>query len=246
MDKLLTKMMAISLDCLVVDFFSFSYSEWVSGKEKVLQQLSQFDFPVVVKPVNQGSSIGVSFARNMDEFNKAVTLGFKFDQTLLIERAIVEKREFNCCLLKTCEGKILAKVDEPISNKVVIGFKDKYLDGKNAGKGKLGKNFAGMETQKRKVGNLPNKLKNQIISMSKVMYESLEMNGVVRFDYIYDTTKERAYLGEINAVPGSLGYYFFEEENLVKLLYDAGKNYCNVAGQCPDEYGRYRRRLEYF
>ena len=61
--------------------------------------------------------------------------------------------------------------------------------------------------------------------MSKVMYESLEMNGVVRFDYIYDTTKERAYLGEINAVPGSLGYYFFEEENLVKLLYDAGKNY---------------------
>lgn len=231
MDKYLTKMVALSADVDVVDFFSFSYSEWLNNKDRVLQQLMQFDFPVVVKPVNQGSSIGVSFAKTLEEFNASVSLGFKFDQQLIVERAIERKREFNCCLVRTSEGKILAKVDEPVSNKVIISFKDKYLSGGGGGKpSKLKsaelKNVSGMESQNRRAGSgIPSKLKNLIIKQSRQMYEILDMNGVVRFDYIFDTKKESVYLGEINAVPGSLGYYFFDDENLLKLLYDAGKIY---------------------
>jgi len=228
MDKYLTKLFAISLDVPVVDFFNFSFTEWLNFKDRVVQQLMQFDFPVVVKPVRQGSSIGVSFVSTLDEFVSAVNLAFKFDNNVIVERAVTQKREFNCCLVRTSEGKILYGVDEPVADKVVITFKDKYLVAGQKGKTKLNKNqklYLGMENQKRKSSGLSSKEVSKLYKMSRALYENLDMQGVVRFDYIFDTKKDKFYLGEINAIPGSLGYYFFDDINLLELVYNAGKMY---------------------
>lgn len=230
MNKYLTKLCAIALDLPIVDFFNFSADEWLNARERVMQQLVQFDFPVVVKPVCQGSSIGVSFVSSIAEFTKAVNLALRFDDGVIVERAIVQKREFNCCVVRTLEGKLIYGVDEPVSNKVVITFKDKYLNSNCKGKKAGIKNsmFGNMENQKREKGaGLSMRDVAKIKKISRVLYENLDMNGVVRFDYIYDTKKEKFYLGEINAIPGSLGYYFFDDVNLLELLYNAGKNYWN-------------------
>lgn len=233
MDKYLTKMMAVGLDVSVVDFFTFSDADWINNRERVLQQLIQFDFPVVIKPVSQGSSIGVSLATTIEEFVASTALALKFDNRLMVERAIINKREFNCCVMRTAEGKLISKIDEPVANKVVISFKDKYLSGGDNAKPmklKTGvKNSGvGMEFSKRiKNVNLTSKQKSLLTKCSRLMYESLDMNGVVRFDFMMDTTLEKFYLGEINAIPGSLGYYFFEDVNLIKILFDAGNNYWN-------------------
>ena len=226
MDKYLTKNFALSLDVPVVDFFSFSYTEWVNTRERVLQQLMQFDFPVVVKPVSQGSSIGVSLATTMDEFNKCVNLAFKFDQSVMVERAILNKREFNCCVVRSPEGKMLAKVDEPVSDNVIISFSDKYLGGQTSKKGCKTSGKLGMQMQAREAKDkITAKQKAMLVKHSRLLYDCLDMNGVVRFDYIMDTVKDKFYLGEINAVPGSLGYYFFDDLNLLKVIYDASKSY---------------------
>lgn len=233
MDKYYSKLIAMGLDVPIVDFFTFSSAEWINNRERVLQQLVQFDFPVVVKPVSQGSSIGVSFASTVDEFIAAVSLVFKFDSTVLVERAIVNKREFNCCVIRSVEGKLLAKIDEPKTNKVIISFKDKYLScGESSKPTKLkslgNKSVHGMEFSNRiKNVSLTTKQKNLLAKNSRLLYESLDMNGVVRFDFMMDTTNDKIYLGEINAIPGSLGYYFFDELNLLKILYESGNNYWN-------------------
>lgn len=229
MDKYCTKMVAMAQDIPIIDFFTFSNSEWVSDKERVIQQMLQFDFPVVVKPVSQGSSIGVSFAKTLEEFVSAVNLALKFDCAVLIERAIVHKREFNCCVMKTKEGKVLARVDEALSDKVIITFNDKYLAGINGGKPRKMKtktSLLGMQNQVRVVGEkISSKQRALISKYSRQLYQSLDMNGVVRFDFIMDKIEDRFYLGEINAIPGSMGYYFFEDLNLLKIIYDAGKVY---------------------
>ena len=227
MDKYLTKLSAIALDVQVLDFFVFSHSEWLNGQDRVIQQLIQFDFPVVVKPSCQGSSIGVSLVKSIEEFKQAVSVGFKFDSSLIVERAVINKREFNCCVIKTIEGKLVARLDEPITKKVIISFSDKYLNGtKGKGKLKTSSGSLGMQNQlKLKNVNLSTKLRAEILKASKTIYQNLDMNGVVRFDYLFDTKKEKVYLGEINAIPGSLGYYFYEDENLLKLLYNSGKVY---------------------
>ena len=228
MDKYYTKMVAISLDVPVIDFFNFSATDWVNTKERVLQQVLQFDFPVVVKPVSQGSSIGVGLAQNIDEFMRAVDFALKFDKSVIVERAIMNKREFNCCVLRTPEGKLLAKIDEPISDNVIISFNDKYLAGKK-GKCKMVEvGSLGMQSQEREAKDkLLAKQRTMLIKHSRLLYDSLDMNGVVRFDFIMDTSTNKFYLGEINAIPGSLGYYFFDGLNLLQVLYEAGKVYWN-------------------
>ena len=235
MDKYLTKMLAIANDVSTIDFFCVSKKDWAMSRERVAQQLLQFDFPVVVKPMCQGSSIGVALALNYDEFVSAATIAFNYDDSIIVERAILKKREFNCCLLKMPSGEIVAKLDEPVSDKVVIGFSDKYLAGSSSAKALKfrSKTFmtgnVGMQNQQRKTNSLiSGKLKSLLIKNSKLLYECLDMNGVVRMDYIYDQESGNMYLGEINAVPGSLGYYFFDGIDLIDSLYKSSHSYWDL------------------
>ena len=51
---------------------------------------------------------------------------------------------------------------------------------------------------------------NLIYDYTKKIYQALDLNGVVRIDYLYDETTNTIYLNEINTIPGSLSYYLFE------------------------------------
>ena len=96
MDKLLTKLVCIALDIMVVDFFVVNKKEWKESRDKILQAAIQFDFPVVIKPTCGGSSIGITLASTLEEFKKGASVAFGFDSSIIVERAILNKREFNC------------------------------------------------------------------------------------------------------------------------------------------------------
>lgn len=226
MDKHLTKLACIALDILVVDFFVVSKKEWKESKDKILQAAIQFDFPVVIKPVSGGSSVGITLASTLEDFVKGVEFAFGFDSVIIVERAVINKREFNCCVFKKASGEMCVKLDEPKCDGVILSFSDKYLGGAASAKSLKGGVSAvmgvGMQSQQREEALvIKGKVKAKIINASKLLYTTLGMNGVVRFDFMLDEESGRVYLGEINAVPGSLGYYFFEDINLVEELYNA-------------------------
>ncbi len=59
-----------------------------------------------------------------------------------------------------------------------------------------------------------------------MVYQKLNLKSVVRFDYLLDCERNEFYLNEINAIPGSLSYYLFENKDikmvdLIDLLYKA-------------------------
>lgn len=232
MDKYMTKMLSIALDIPTVDFFSIDRREWQTIKHKLAEQIEQFGYPVIVKPARQGSSVGVCMASTFIEFEKAVNLALQFDERVIVERAIVNKREFNCCLIKKNERVLASSIEEPISSDVIITFNDKYLGGENDAKAlKGGAKMSncrglGMDNAERKIpADIPTKLKNEIIKYAKTMYSALDMCGVVRVDFIMDNETNKVYLGEINSIPGSLGYYFWGDLNLLEILYESGKCY---------------------
>lgn len=228
MDKFLTKSLALTVGVRTIDFFVITREEWEDSKKKVLQTMEQFDFPVVVKPVAQGSSIGVSFASTYDEFTKAINLAFKFDYKVIVERAILKKREFNVVCVKKENGEIITRIEEPECSSVIISFNDKYLNGTSGGKlnkykGAISVSSLGMANQERKTSvDIKPKDKAYLIKHTKLLYDAINLNGIVRFDYIMDTENNKFYLGEINAVPGSLGLYFFnlEKEQILKEVYN--------------------------
>lgn len=233
MDKYLTKCVCMTSSVAVIDFFMIDKQEWAKSKEKVIQTLNQFDFPVVVKPASQGSSIGVSLAKSFQDFEKSAELAFKYDDNLIVERAILKKREFNVLALRKSDGKIETRIEEPEARDVIITFSDKYLAGEGDGrslKNKKGKGITllgGMATQAKKSElKLKTKERNVLIKNTKLLYNSLNMNGIIRFDYIMDETNGKIYLGEVNAIPGSLGLYFFEpEEKVLKETIEVSCDY---------------------
>ena len=56
-------------------------------------------FPVIVKPANGGSSIGISVANNKKEYKKAIKKALKFDKKIIVEKYI-KARELECAVLE--------------------------------------------------------------------------------------------------------------------------------------------------
>lgn len=225
MDKYLTKEVLLANDLPTVDFFVIEKNDWITERDKIKTQISQFGLPVVVKPVRQGSSVGVCLIEDIKEFDRAVNLGFDFGTQVLVEKAIIKKREFNIAV-KTKNGKIVTSlIEEPVTSKTIISFDDKYKGGGRTG-GKLkggGQVFGGMETSERKFPVvLSKKLEGKIENIAKQFYETVSACGVVRIDFLYDTETGKLYLGEANAIPGSLGFYFFDKEDFLKDIVEEG------------------------
>ena len=96
-------------------------------RDQVLQHPGLEDFPLFVKPLNLGSSIGVAKVRNIEEFNSAIVLALKYDVGAIVELNfgsgwtwLVKKADGSVDIvntgaagnpLKTGEGKPLLTID---------------------------------------------------------------------------------------------------------------------------------------
>ena len=88
MDKTISKLVLREGGVCVVDGFEFLRKEWCENCEYVLDRVEKLKYPVVVKPARQGSSVGIVFAKNESELKNAVELALKFDDKILVEKAV--------------------------------------------------------------------------------------------------------------------------------------------------------------
>lgn len=146
----------------------------------------KLQFPVFVKPNNGGSSLGISKVNQFsDELEIAIQKAFKEDNQVLVEEMIAG-REFTIGVFKS-KGKIIAlPITEIISQKEFFDFEAKY------------------EGASKEVtpAEIVDEWKNEIESTAKRVYEVFNCNGVVRIDFIYNAAENKAYMLEINTVPG--------------------------------------------
>jgi len=157
----------------------------------------KFNFPVIIKPLRLGSSIGVSIARSKEELEYGLDVAFEFDDEVLIEPFIENIREFNIAGAKGREW-ILSNIEEPKKNEF-LDFDKKYLD------------FSRQETISQ--ANIDNNLKEYIRNSFKKIYDPLFRGAIIRCDFFY--YQDRLYLNEINPVPGSMANYLFDDFNRV-------------------------------
>lgn len=89
MDKALTKILLLDANIATSPFITFSHCTWQSEKKALLSTVHQkLKYPVFVKPVHLGSSVGVHKVECEDMLEKAVDDAFRFDTHLLIENGI--------------------------------------------------------------------------------------------------------------------------------------------------------------
>lgn len=183
MDKYLTKLILFSLGVKNVPF------AYVRQVEEIYCHPDMPDFPLIVKPVNLGSSIGVEKAENIGQLRRAVESALIYDSAVIVEKYIEGRREINCAAYFYRGEVKTSECEEAISGGDLLSFEDKYEGG---GKSVL-------------PADIPRDMAELIKNTTKEVYGKLNMRGIVRFDYIIGG--KQVYLSEVNTVPGSLSYY---------------------------------------
>jgi D-alanine-D-alanine ligase len=84
-----------------------------------------FGFPVVVKPANEGSSVGVSMAENLDELEGACEDALRFDDVVLVERFIAGKEVH----VGVVGGKAMGAIEIAPRESRIFDYQAKYIPG---------------------------------------------------------------------------------------------------------------------
>lgn len=178
---------------------------------------TEIGFPVIVKPVNLGSSIGISKANDRAELQNALETAFCYAEKVLVETAVQNLKEINCSVLGDFEHADASECEEPIMSGDILDFEKKYLGGggakgtKGAKAGTKSGGSKGMASLSRKIpAEITAAQRDEIREMAVKTFKCLGCNGVSRIDFMMDSKTGKIWLNEINTIPGSLSFYLWE------------------------------------
>ena len=167
--------------------------------------LESMDYPVIVKPKSLGSSIGVQRCDDVESTRTAIMSALIYDDECIVEKCITPLVEYNCAIVRSGEDYIISEIEQPVKHDTTLSFSDKYL---NAGQ-------KGMKGQSRLLpAPIDDKLREKVEKYTLESYQTLNLKGVVRIDYLYNPDTKKLYLNEINTIPGSLAFYLFEPKGI--------------------------------
>ena len=205
MDKVLMKKILKEHGVPVLDCEYFYTREWFEKKQLVVNQIEKLGYPVIVKPANLGSSVGIKKAADRGELEEAVELAASFADKILVERAIVNLREINCSAMGDSESVKTSVCEEPFGGDEILSYQDKYMAGAKEG-------AKGMASLTRKVpADLEKETEEKIRAYVAQTFRILCCSGVARVDCMIDKDNGEIYVNEINTIPGSLSFYLWEE-----------------------------------
>ena len=212
MDKYTMKIMLKDAGFPVLDGIRISSYDLDKLESFADQVESRFGYPVIVKPVNLGSSVGISKASDRASFISSAEDAFQFADRILIEPCVVQLKEINCSVLGDSESAEASVCEEPVqaSEDDILSFKQKYV----GGGGKSG-GSKGMATLKRKIPAEITAEQDEFIRKTAVeAFRYLNCNGVARIDFMIDMATDKIYINEFNTIPGSLAFYLWEPKSV--------------------------------
>ncbi len=207
MDKAVFKDVLKNAGLPVLDCICIRAREYMTDKENTAKNiLDKIGLPLIVKPVNLGSSVGISKVNTEAELDEALTLAFSFADRILVEHAVTAIREINCSVLGDADNCEASVCEEPFMNDEILSYEDKYLsNSKNGGQSK------GMASLGRKIpADLSEEKSEEIRTLACKIFKALGACGVVRIDFIIDKDTDTVYANEINTIPGSLAFYLWD------------------------------------
>jgi len=209
MDKFFQKAVLKEAGLPVLTAKSFDMKAYNRREKEILSEIeAEIEYPMIVKPVNLGSSVGIRKVHNREELVDAIDYGFEFSLHVIVEHAVSNLREINCSVLGDYEKSRASECEEPVNADEILSYQDKYLNGdKNASKG--------MSSTKRKLpADISKELKEKVQDLAVKAFSALKLSGVVRIDFLMDNETKEVWINEVNTIPGSLAFYLWEASGL--------------------------------
>ena len=212
MDKITMKMILAQSGIPVIDYVWFSDKEWFDREAATIERVEQqLGYPVIVKPADSGSSVGIKAVHNREELKEATENAISYSKRIIVEHLVEQLKEINCSVLGNyyeCEASVC---EAPIRSGEILSYEDKYLGG--GAKGAKGgvKESRGMHSTVREIpARLPEQQTEFIRTKAVETFKALACDGVARIDFMIDEKDQQIYVNEINTIPGSLSFYLWE------------------------------------
>ncbi|MGM0420723.1 MAG: D-alanine--D-alanine ligase family protein [Bacillota bacterium] len=197
----------------VINKWEYNKDNDKTTRYEILEEIeSQLGFPIFVKPANLGSSIGISKVENEKDFKPAIDKAFKFDDRVLIEKAI-QGREIECSVLGNAGSARASLPGEVVPANKFYDYEAKYFSG---------------QTKLITPARLEQDIVEQIQALAVNIFNKLNLSGLARVDFFLESD-QNIYLNEVNTMPG-----FTEKSMYAKMWQASGFNYKNLIEQIID------------
>ena len=175
----------------VLAYVSFKRKDWEKDpetKEVLLDRIeAEVGLPNFVKPVNMGSSVGISKARNRAELAAAIDTACRYDRKIMVEKAL-NPRELEVAVLGN-DDPVAAVVGEILISRKsdFYSYTAKYQD---------------EEVSFTIPADIPAELSDRLRAMAVQAFEALDCAGMTRVDFFQDRDTGEVFLNEVNTIPG--------------------------------------------
>ncbi|WP_303744030.1 D-alanine--D-alanine ligase family protein, partial [uncultured Duncaniella sp.] len=208
MDKITMKMILRECGVPVIDYVWFTDKEWFKKRDELIARIEdKIGYPVIVKPANLGSSVGIGRAANREQLIGKIEIAEKYSSRIIVEHMVDNLKEINCSVLGDCDEYRSSVLEEPIKSAEILSYEDKYMGGTKGAKGM-------QASQKRIPADLPAGMTERIRFLAGETFRVLGCHGVSRIDFIIDDDTKEIFVNEINTIPGSLSFYLWEATGL--------------------------------
>jgi len=208
MDKALTKILMKDAGVPTTKFIYFYKQDWEAGKSAVIQSINQLKFPVFVKPVHLGSSIGIGKVKAGDvkDLEQKIEVALHYDDKVLVEEGVENLMDVTCCVIGN--NKLRASLlQESTFNSDLFNFEDKYISDGGSQTGKAVNNLI-------IPARLDESATSAIQNCAKKVYKALGCSGIARVDFLYNKQTKEFFANEVNPLPGTLYHHLWKASGL--------------------------------
>lgn len=186
----------------IVDYVWFTDKQWFAQRDKLIEEIeTRLGYPVIVKPANLGSSVGISHADNREELIAKVDVAEKYSTRIVIEDMVEELKEINCSVLgdyddyRTGLRGAYQKRRHSHLRRQIYGWRQ--IQQRHA------------SHTKRIPADLSPEDTARVQFLAGETFRVLSCHGVARVDFMIDGKSGDIYVNEINTIPGSLSFYLW-------------------------------------
>jgi D-alanine-D-alanine ligase len=186
MDKTMSKRLFQSAGINIAPYMEVLRSAWRKNPEKIAEEIEKnLGYPCFVKPVNSGSSVGISKVKSRAQLSEAMNLAAKYDRKVLIESHI-NGREIEVSVLGN-DDPVASVPGEIVPCNEFYDYTAKYVDDRS---------------ELKIPADLSAELQLEIRNQAIRAYRALDCAGMARVDFFLERGTNRIIINEINTIPG--------------------------------------------
>lgn len=155
-------------------------------KYNVDKIITKLNLPVVVKPVELGSSVGINIAKTEEELAEAIRKALEYGREVLLEQ-FIKGRELTVAVMGNKSPKALPVIEIIPKVSTFFDYKAKYQSG---------------GSEEVCPAQIPEEVRKKVQKYAIKVFKALGCRDLARADFIWSEVDNKIYFLEINTIPG--------------------------------------------